>query len=134
MVMRIENWEIALSRHLMAWRERKFEWGSSDCAQFAGQAIEAMTGENILAAYPYTDEESGNAVLAAAGGLEALAQLHLGEYHQQPKTMMRGDFVLMQLPLITCGIVDDTGMRIAAMGPAGLVRLPREAAWKIWSY
>lgn len=41
---RLDNWQSNLSAVILARRERAFEWGATDCTQFAFDAIKAVTG------------------------------------------------------------------------------------------
>ena len=47
-MIRISNWECALSEYLMSKRKEPFEYGVNDCCLFAAGAVEAITGENPI--------------------------------------------------------------------------------------
>lgn len=92
---RLQDWQLRLEAF---WRERKgmpFAWGRNDCALFAADAVETMTGERLLPELRcYADAEAAAAVLRAERGLRAVAGRALGA--EIPPAMARiGDVVLM---------------------------------------
>lgn len=134
-MVRKENWPLLLGEYLNECRKKPFVWGEHDCILFAAKAIEVITGENLYNSYlGYTDEKGAQEVLQAHGGLSAIVRSHLGEGEKNFKMAHRGDLALMKLGRETIGIVDDTGERIACVGPNGLVRMPLRTAWRIWGY
>ena len=135
MVTRTEGWELRFSNYLKSARDMAFEWGNHDCIMFPAKALEVITGENFYEEYKgYTTKEGADEVLETNGGMVGIVTQHLGQSHRNFMQAKRGDLVLMKLPDLTLGIVDDSGQRIAAVTLKGLVRLPIDKAWRIWSY
>lgn len=132
---RLENWPMGLSAWLDSCRSRAFAWGECDCILFVAKAIEAMSGVNLYDTHiDYDDEAGARQTLKAHGGLEAIISAHLGAPHTARRRARRGDVALMYLPEATAGIVDDSGIKIACMGPSGLRRMPLEYGRKFWSW
>ena len=59
--MRTATWDQDLMAYIEQKRDEPFVWGTHDCLSFVGGAIEAMTGENLLAdeIYTYKDYKTG---------------------------------------------------------------------------
>lgn len=135
MVARKPDWPIQLSKYLEEHRNTPFEWGAYDCVMFGAKGLERLTGRNFYAMYEgYTTEEDAKQIIENAGGIEALISKHLGPGFRNYKQAKRGDLVMAKMPQKTIGIVDDSGSRIACMGPNGVVRVPLTKAWRVWSY
>ena len=70
-----------------------FEWGKTDCVQFAAGMIERLTG-----ARPdlpsYSSEIDAKRVLVSLGGLEAAVSKYLGPPRRDLKLCAEGDIVL----------------------------------------
>jgi hypothetical protein len=49
--MRYENWPERLARCIAAARTRRFAWGAHDCALFAADCVQSMTGRDPAGAY-----------------------------------------------------------------------------------
>lgn len=136
MVIRPEGWEMRLSNYLKENRNAVFEWGYRDCVMFAIKGVEVITGVNMYAEYlGYSTEDQAKQIIDENGGLSGLISKHFGAGHRNFKQAKRGDLVMMKLPQPTIGIVDDSGQRIAALTEKdGMIRLPLEKAWRVWSY
>lgn len=112
-----------------------FEWGGQDCMAFAAKGVEALTGHDFFAQYSdYTDEESAEEMLARNRGVIGIITACLGTSSDMILTAKRGDVVIVAMPEITAGIVDDTGQRIALVQRDGLVRVPLMSAMRVWGY
>lgn len=135
-ISRPEGWDMRLSAYLQENRSTPFQWGVKDCVMFAAKGLEAVSGVNMYAEYEgYATKEQAEEIITANGGISELVSKHLGPGHRNFKQAKRGDLVLMKMPELTIGIVDDSGQRIAALTlKDGLVRLPLTKAWRVWSY
>lgn len=97
-MLRYENWPEILAEEIEGARERPFSFGSHDCTAFAMRVVRAMTGRDHMAAFPaYASEDEAAEILAARGGLAAMATQQFGApvavaYAQ------RGDLVLLPTP------------------------------------
>jgi hypothetical protein len=99
--LRFPDWPQRLDELMVAARERAFAYGDFDCVLFAaGDAVKAITGEDPALLYrgTYHDEAGAAAIIAKAGGLEALVSAHFG-VPKHPAYAQRGDLVLAQLAL-----------------------------------
>lgn len=92
-------WPEILASEIEGARERPFSFGAGhDCTAFAMRIVAAMTGRDHMAEFPaYTSEAEADAILAAHGGLHAMATRQFGApiavaYAQ------RGDLVLLPTP------------------------------------
>jgi hypothetical protein len=116
---------------MQARRERPFAWGTNDCASFAADAVEAMTGERLQIPQAATPEAYAR-LLRDQGPLQAMVEALLGE--PIPASFaQRGDVVLLVLDdRDTLGIC--VGADIAGPGADGVVLVPMShavAAWRI---
>jgi hypothetical protein len=134
--MRYENWPCRLQILLDAAREQEFSWGTLDCCQWAGLAVEAQTGVNPIAHIrgKYRTAIGAKRVLNRdfGGSLRAGVTLSMGD-PVPPLMAGRGDLVLVDLDGTECvGVVDLSGERIAAIGLHGLEFVPLTAAVAAW--
>lgn len=133
--MRTQGWERRLSKYLTEKNNAPFQWGENDCVLFAAKAVEAVSGYNFYQDYlPYTTEEEAKAILDINGGIEGLVAKFLGGGYINYRLAKRGDVVLIKSPLLSLGIVDDSGQKIVSVGPEGAVRLPLKMATRVWSF
>ena len=132
--MRHENWPELLAEELEGARERPFSFGAGhDCTAFAMRIVAALTGRDHLAEFPaYTTETEAAAILAAHGGLRAMATRQFGApiavaYAQ------RGDLVLLPTERgDALGICMGSGAAFAA--PVGVTVMAMQqvvAAWRV---
>lgn len=130
--MRHHDWPEKLAEFIETRRETAFAWGSHDCCQFAAGAVEAVTGTNPAAAWTYANEAEAQALIAAAGSLEALVTQAMGE-PVHPSRAGRGDVVLAELENgPTVGVC--VGRECVFPAETGLTFRPREitlTAWKV---
>lgn len=133
---RLPDWPERLTALVEARRDTPFAWGCQDCCLFAADAVLAITGRDPAAAWRgcYADEAGAEALLAAAGGLETLAQAVLARFGAAecpPALAQRGDVVLARLGNADgLGVV--LGQDIAAPALRGLAFLPFAAARRAW--
>jgi len=136
MVTRKDNWPMLLSEYLKERRDMPFQWGIHDCMMFLAYGVERLTGEAFYPPYSnYETEEGAKLMLAQNGGVTGIITTCLGDPHKDFMRARRGDAVIVKMPEIAGGIVDDSGQRIAAVSlKDGLVKLPLSQALRIWSY
>jgi hypothetical protein len=112
-----------------------FKWGYNDCILFSAKGYEALTGIDYYSQYlGYSTENGARSRLKENGGFEGIIGQHIGPGHRHILKAKRGDVVLLKIPDLTCGLVDDSGQFVVAPGPQGIKRLPLTKAWRIWSY
>jgi len=136
MVARLEDWPMRLSEYLKERRDMPFQWGVHDCMMFLAYGVERMTGEAFYPPYSnYETEEGAKLMLEQNGGVTGIINACLGPSHKDFMRAGRGDAVIVKMPEIAGGIVDDSGQRIAAVSlKDGLVKLPLSSALRIWSF
>lgn len=130
-MMRVTDWEARLYAFMDARRVMPFAWAQNDCATFAADAVEAITGERL--AIPQADTPEAYArLLRDQGSLRSMAEALLGDAIA-PAYAQRGDVVLLVLDdRETLGVC--VGADIAGPGANGLVLVPMAhavAAWRI---
>lgn len=136
MVERAENWPKLLSNYLDERRFMKFEWGKHDCMAFVAKAVEALTGHDFFTEFSdYHDEASAKLMLENNGGPFGIITQCLGFADKNFMSAGRGDVVIVEMPELTGGIVDDSGQHIALVTEKhGLRRVPLSKAIRIWRY
>lgn len=89
--MRHPDWPERLAEFVRARRKTPFEWGRHDCALFAADAVQAITGVDPAAEYRgYSDEREALRIIKDAGGMRGLVPLP-----EKPVGMaQRGDAVI----------------------------------------
>lgn len=137
---RLKGWRPALFAAIDAHRGKPFQWGVHDCAVLAADAVAAMTGEDLAAAYrgKYTDRDGAGLLLAEHGFLDAVA-LAADRFEEIPVSRAGvGDLAaipigsnsvpveLQGVGSLALGIV--TGPVIAVMTAKGLSSVPLAAA------
>lgn len=94
---RLPDWPERLSAAIEAASGRPFSWGEWDCVQFAASCVEALTGEDPIAALraPYASLREAEALLQAHGfeDLGAACDALFGP-RRDVKRARRGDLVL----------------------------------------
>lgn len=112
-----------------------FAWGrrANDCISFAGQAVHALTGDDVLArcGHDWATRRGALRVLAAVGGRAAAADLMLTRL-KSPGLAQRGDVGLVETEAFRALVVVE-GHTLVGPGVSGLVRLPRSAMSLAWS-
>jgi len=142
---RIEHWATrGFHAFLKSRANTPFEWGKHDCALFAADGIEAITGVDIAADFrgKYSDEASAaEAVKSIAGGATVAdaaawcaAKHGLAEW-AHPLKAQRGDLVIYEDPTTgsqVSGLVHLSGRHIVAAGPKGLIRISVSKVLRAW--
>jgi hypothetical protein len=127
------DWQLRLEAFARERLSMPFAWGRNDCATFAADAVQAMTGERLLADLRgYADERGAARLIGAAGGLRAIACQALGE-PVSPCFARPGDVVLLLAQgRETLGICN--GPTVCGPGAEGMLNLPMAdavAAWRV---
>jgi len=140
---RLEDWPERLAALIDARMSVPFRWGSNDCALFAADAVQAVTGVDLAAVWrgQYADEEGARSMRSASShlasgdivaALREMAHRRLGP-DAPPLMARRGDIVLVEHDnghsLAVC-----LGSMAAAPGRRGLMVLDRaawRAAWRV---
>lgn len=129
--MRVSDWPTVLVQKVEEWRYRPFEWGVSDCCQFAADVVLALTGTDHRAAFPqYGSREEAEAIIAQHGGMVGLLSSVLGEAKPVARAM-RGDVIAADFgDGIAAGIC--LGVHSCAPGARGLIFRPTLSAVAAW--
>lgn len=130
--MRDPRWPQSLAATVEGWRSRAFRWGRSDCWQFVGDAVLAMTGIDYRDRFPkYRTKREALEILAVAGDMKGLADSVWGPAIA-PARAGEGDVVLLALDRgPTAGIC--LGPHCAAAAGRGLLFVPRTCITAAWS-
>jgi len=128
---------------LLARETMEFAWGTNDCALFAADAVEAITGVDIAEDFrgKYTTEKKAFALIAkltkgttvADAASYCAAKHELVEY-EYPLMAKRGDLVVVEDDSrLIAGVVHLSGRHVVAVGEGGLKRVPLTAIKKAWT-
>lgn len=108
--MRIPNWQIAFAEAIEEWRHTEFQWGRTDCCQFVGAVVLAITGEDRRELFAgYNSEMGAGRLLVEHGGMQGLLTHAFGE--SKPAAFAgRGDIVLCEFgnglqPAVADGVI-----------------------------
>lgn len=135
-MQRRDDWASRLIAVIDAADNKPFAWGTQDCALFAADCVQAMTGEDFAAPFRGRYDTALGSVRAlkmlGMASLEAYVISVLGEPISATMAM-RGDVVMVDTPEgQALGVV--AGIEAAVAGVNGLVMMPRSAwliAWRI---
>lgn len=130
---RLENWQKSFSDFLDQHREKPFKWGENDCVYFVSKAVKSVTGEDHHSQYVYDEKSGAEEILKNNRGIVGLLTKHFGQSHKNKWLARRGDVVVMKLPEVTAGVVDDTGQSIVSVSEKGIARLPLSSVCYVWS-
>ena len=134
-LVRLPDWPLRLEALLAARQQQPFAWGSQDCALFAADCVQALTGVDVAppALRRHRTPRAALRSLRAHGGLHGIAQAALGT-PIDPALAGVGD-VLLTRPsaqahhpmLAVCN-----GATAIAPGPHGLVSLSLAQVSHAW--
>lgn len=130
--MRRNDWPQRMWAEIAHWQSVPFEWGKNDCCLFVARVTDAICGSRHAArlATRYHDEITALQYIKESGGIGPAVSEYIGS--AEPKRPTRGDVVLFDGPHgDTLGVC--IGAEIAAMGPDGVVMLPKRIAKMTWS-
>ena len=131
------HWVRLLHEFIESRRRTPFRWGEQDCCTFAADAVRALTGVDPIADLrgTYATEAEADAVLAAHGGLEAMAvraAQAAGLPEGNPTLAHRGDIALVRNGnQMLLGVL--TGVHVAVPGMNGLHFVRRSMITRAWS-
>jgi hypothetical protein len=127
---RFQDWPKRLDAAIEAARGRPFSWGGHDCALFAADVVNSISGKDFGAPWRGSYESAVQAMrrLRSHGGLPGLVTQLLGE-PVNPEQARRGDVVLKRGEP-TLGIC--LGAKCAFTGLAGLVFVPLKECELVW--
>lgn len=131
--MRRNDWQLRLEAFARSRASRPFAWGSNDCALFAADAVEAITGEHLCEDLRgYAGVREALKMLKEHGGVRGIASRALGE--PIPVRMAAiGDVVVVPAgKREALGICN--GGTVIVPGPGGMVAVSMQqalAAWKV---
>lgn len=135
--MRHQDWPERLAALIEARRGTPFAWGGQDCMSFAADVVLELTGVDFLAPHrgTYGSEDEAEAILAEAGGLEALLAglaADAGLAERNPRLTRRGDLVLVRVGnQLMAGVV--LGTEVAVPGAERLGFVPARLATRAWT-
>lgn len=133
-MVRLDDWEKRFSSFLEEKKSVSFCWGKHDCMSFVAGAVFSITGKDFFRFYcNYHDEDSAKSMLVKNGGNIGIINACLGSGHRNILRARRGDVVVVKMPEIMGGVVDDSGQKIALVTKDGLTRVPLAKAWRIWN-
>lgn len=132
--MRLPDWQIRLEAFMRVRRTMPFKWGVHDCATFAADGIEAMTGVRYVPGLRgHQTAREAIAAMRAAGGLKGIATQALGE-PVAPLMATIGDVVLVPMgKREALGLCNGSTVIGAALA-GGLANAPLDiaiAAWRV---
>lgn len=132
--MRLEGWEKRLNDTIESARDKPFVWGTHDCALFAAECVQAVTGRDYAAPFfgQYDSVAGASALLDSHGGLEGIVAA-AGFAEIPPAFATRGDLALVENDgRELLGVLELSGRFVAAPGAEGLLLLPLSQARKAW--
>lgn len=129
---RFHDWQIRFERFVRERSNLPFAWGTNDCAIFAADCVQALTGTDV--ALPelrtHTTDLQAARLLKKHGGVAGIATAALGA-PLAPLLAHVGDVVLADMgngdTLAICN-----GGTCMAPGPAGLVHVGMDTARACW--
>jgi len=128
------DWALWLDALVTARLFEPFSWGSNDCALFAADAVQAVTGTDLAQAIRgYRGPRQALRVLADHGGVRAIACAALGNPHEDIIDSRDGDIAMIVSGKREALSLVYGGMAVAP-GPDGLhwVPLPNAlCAWRV---
>lgn len=131
--MRLHDWQVRFEAFARERAREPFAWGRNDCALFAADAVEAITGRHLCEELRgHRSAREALRVLQEIGGVRGLATAALGE--PIPALMAAvGDVVVIQAGKREALAVCNGSSAITA-GPAEMVAVSMQqalAAWKV---
>lgn len=115
LLTRCEDWEPRFLRQIELARTRPFSTKEWNCARFAHQTAEAVSGRKIPFVWKGSLASSADAALTRI----------------QPRAALRGDVVLANIPEPSLGVC--LGRTAAFVGISGLMEIPMSEVVLAWS-
>ena len=147
---RLDHWaERSFQDFLVARADMPFAWGTNDCALFAADAIEAITGTDIAADFrgKYTTQAQAMATISAVAGGTTIAdaaafcatRAGMTEL-AHPLMAQRGDLVVVRDPVLgnparqISGVIHLNGREVVSVGEHGLKVIGILSVVRAWHY
>jgi len=135
--MKTQGWEKRLADYFEEMRDKPFKRGVNDCALFAGNCVDLMTGLNTTEEFrrPYKSRKQAYTLLKELGynDLTAVAMKKLGDPLPGVAYAKRGDVVLVEYDgQDALAIVDLSGKHAATVGKDGLMYFDMKYWSKAW--
>ena len=114
---------------LNAWERQEFDYGKTDCCQFASFIVNHITGVDYSAGFHYDNESDALALIAKHDNLEGLISSIIGEPSDE---FGDGDPVLCDLPVAgdTMGIKYGDGA--VCITQKGMIQVPNKYIVRGW--
>lgn len=130
---RLPDWQLRLEALMRERIDRPFAWGANDCALFAADCVEAITGVQLCPELRgHRDVRQALAALKRIGGVRALATRALGE-PIVPALARPGDVVVIPAGkrehLAVCN--GGTAVAVAPRGLTAISMRHARAAWRV---
>jgi len=124
--------DIQLAALVNQWRVRPFQWGVTDCCQFARAAALMLHGVATPSPLYGTEREAFRAV-AALGGYPGILKA-AGFVRRPVQAARRGDFVVVlhAAGLFEAGLAVVTGAQAHTTTRVGLLAVPRSVWQECW--
>jgi hypothetical protein len=138
-LQRLPDWPLRLEAFVQQRAHQPFAWGAQDCALFAADAVQALTGVDVAppALRQHRSARAALRSLQAHGGLHGIAQAALGT-PIAPALATVGDVLLVNsnnLAFMHPGrpmLALCNGSTALAPGPQGLVSVSLQRATHAW--
>lgn len=132
---RREDWPVRLGEFIESRRSMPFRYGENDCCLFAADAVKAMTGDDLAAAWrgKYRSAREALKFVRDAGGLPKLVSTVLSET-VAVALAQRGDVLLVPRGDREQALAICAGEHFVWPGPEGIElghTLASQAAWRI---
>jgi hypothetical protein len=128
---RLPDWQLRMQAFVRERRNMPFAWGTNDCALFAADFVEAITGERVCHELRgHEDVRQAMRALSLIGGVRSLATLALGEPVAVSFASV-GDVVVIQAGKREALSVCNGGAALAP-GPDGVVAVSMQQALAAW--
>lgn len=133
---RLPDWVERLDALVRERLPQPFAWGTHDCCTWAADAVQAVTGDDPMAAWrgSYASQEAAEAVIGP-GGLSAHVAHVMALYGAPecpPRLAQRGDVVMVEVGNETlCGVVVGTSVLIT--GTERMCRVPMRRVVRAWA-
>jgi len=128
---RFHDWQVRFEAFIRERQLMPFEWGRNDCALFAADCVEALTGTRLLPKMRgYRNARDALMMIDKAGGLRSIAVYALGGFIL-PAYATVGDVVLIRVGKREALAVCNGGTAIGP-GPDGIQAVPMSSAIAAW--
>lgn len=129
---RLPDWPARLGALVAARLPEPFAWGPNDCAAFAADCVQAMTGADVLAPLrgPRATELQARKLLRRLGGWDVVTRCGLPEV--EPALAGRGDLVLLRQSARPVLALCVDGEVAISPGLYGLARASMRCALRAW--